>query len=441
MASLHAPGAAVSTDELAELEEILEDELPAYLEDLATLVNVDCGSYTKAGVDEVGRWTARFLERLGAAVEVRPDALARRHRGRHVPRAAGRHRGSCSSATSTRSSRRGPPAPGRSGSRPGIADGPGVTDMKSGLLAGLYALLALARSAPTTTTMPSTCRSSGSCSSPTRTRRSARRARRRTSASWPSRADACFVLECARANGDIVSARKGTRRPPPHGPRPGRPRRRRAREGPQRDPRGGPSDDRAPGPERPLAGRHRQRRGRSTAGPGRTSSPRRRASRSTSGRRAGTASRRPRPPSGRSPRDHGARTRRSTVEEAGRHWPMERLERSGRLVDHAIALADRLGFPLADCATGGASDANTTSGLGRADARRPRTDRRQRSLAGRVPRGRLDRAADDAARGAPPRGRPRPARGVVAARTGHDPTARSRPAGRGRRAPATAGRS
>ena len=52
------------------------------------------------------------------------------------------------------------------------------------------------------------------------------------------------------------------------------------------------------------------------------------------------------------------------VAEMGRHWPMEKLDRSGRLVDHAVAIADRLDFALADCATGGASDANTTSGLG-----------------------------------------------------------------------------
>jgi glutamate carboxypeptidase len=48
----------------------------------------------------------------------------------------------------------------------------------------------------------------------------------------------------------------------------------------------------------------------------------------------------------------------------GRHWPMEKLERSGRLVEHASAIADRLGFELRDAATGGASDANTTAGLG-----------------------------------------------------------------------------
>jgi glutamate carboxypeptidase len=43
---------------------------------------------------------------------------------------------------------------------------------------------------------------------------------------------------------------------------------------------------------------------------------------------------------------------------------MEKLERSGRLVDLAIELASRLGFELRDAATGGASDANTTAGMG-----------------------------------------------------------------------------
>ena len=50
--------------------------------------------------------------------------------------------------------------------------------------------------------------------------------------------------------------------------------------------------------------------------------------------------------------------------ESGRHWPMEKLERSGRLVELAVALAWRLGFELRDAATGGASDANTTAGMG-----------------------------------------------------------------------------
>jgi glutamate carboxypeptidase len=52
------------------------------------------------------------------------------------------------------------------------------------------------------------------------------------------------------------------------------------------------------------------------------------------------------------------------VDELNRWWPMERLERSERLVDHARAVAGSLGFEVADASTGGASDANTTSGMG-----------------------------------------------------------------------------
>ena len=97
--------------------------------------------------------------------------------------------------------------PGTAAARPfaiadGIANGPGVTDMKGGLLTGLYAL------ARDPSTCSAGCRSGASSSSPTPTRRSARRHRPRTSArSPPSRR--CLVLECARANGDIVSSRKG----------------------------------------------------------------------------------------------------------------------------------------------------------------------------------------------------------------------------------------
>jgi glutamate carboxypeptidase len=52
------------------------------------------------------------------------------------------------------------------------------------------------------------------------------------------------------------------------------------------------------------------------------------------------------------------------VETMASWMPMEKLERSGRLADHVIELARRLGFATTDVATGGASDANTTSGMG-----------------------------------------------------------------------------
>jgi glutamate carboxypeptidase len=56
----------------------------------------------------------------------------------------------------------------------------------------------------------------------------------------------------------------------------------------------------------------------------------------------------------------------TTVEigELNRWWPMEKTERSVRLVEHARAIAGSLGFEVNDAATGGASDANTIAGMG-----------------------------------------------------------------------------
>ena len=48
----------------------------------------------------------------------------------------------------------------------------------------------------------------------------------------------------------------------------------------------------------------------------------------------------------------------------GWHRPMEKKEGSQRLVDIAVATAAELGFELRDASTGGASDANTTSAVG-----------------------------------------------------------------------------
>jgi glutamate carboxypeptidase len=53
-----------------------------------------------------------------------------------------------------------------------------------------------------------------------------------------------------------------------------------------------------------------------------------------------------------------------TVERGGRFGPMVRSAGTARLAEEAITLAARLGFGLRDVATGGGSDAGTTSGLG-----------------------------------------------------------------------------
>ena len=52
----------VPAAELAALRASVERAYPAFLADLERLVDIDCGSYTKAGVDEVGRWVRERLE-------------------------------------------------------------------------------------------------------------------------------------------------------------------------------------------------------------------------------------------------------------------------------------------------------------------------------------------------------------------------------------------
>ena len=373
METLHPPGTAVTPDELEEIEEIVQDELPAYLEDLATLVNIDCGSYTKAGVDQVGNWTAGFLERLGAKVEIHAHSVL----GNTV--------------VGTFSGRPGGPRAllighldtvfpeGTAAERPlridaGIARGPGVTDMKSGLLAGLYAILALISlgEGDDDTPMPSRQPRAelrgqipferlvfvanpdeeiGSISSTAVIRELA------------LASDVCFVLECARANGDIVSARKGTvdLRLTVHG--------RAAHAGVEPE----------KGRNAILAAAHQVIGLQALNGrwPGvtlnvgvvnggtrpnvvaeeailevdlraTTAASLAEAEAAVQAIAATTAV----------PETH------VTIVETARHQPMERLERSVRLVEHAQAIAGRLGFPLADASTGGASDANTTAGLG-----------------------------------------------------------------------------
>jgi len=54
----------------------------------------------------------------------------------------------------------------------------------------------------------------------------------------------------------------------------------------------------------------------------------------------------------------------ASVDVLARHRPMERSGASTRLVETAVALAAELGFPLHDAETSGASDANTIAALG-----------------------------------------------------------------------------
>jgi glutamate carboxypeptidase len=353
---------------LQDLRAAVEAALPDYLDDLHRLVDVDCGSYTKAGVDEVATWVARRLEELGASVVRHPnhdfgDTIVGTFEG--LP---GGPTVLLIGHTDTVFE------PGTVAERPfairdGRAYGPGVSDMKAGLLTGLYAVAAL--------------RSVGAAGSPSGPPGGV--------GSWLSvgrlicivnpdeeigspvstplievhaaSADVALVLEAARENGDIVSARKGNMhvRIDVQG--------RAAHAGVEPE----------KGRSAVLEAAHKivalhELNGRV---PGVTVN----VGAISGGTRPNIV-----PDAATLDVDVRAVQRadleavesaiativaRSTVpdvdasvEVMSRHWPMERTDESGRLVAHAVRLAAQLGFSLHEAATGGASDGNTTAGVG-----------------------------------------------------------------------------
>jgi glutamate carboxypeptidase len=353
-----SPLASPTADlELEALRTSIALDLPAYLDDLERLVNIDCGSYTPEGVDEVGRWTASFLGQLGAEIDVRPDPS-----GQYGKTVVATFRGKTD----------GPRVllvghmdtvfdPGTAASRPfriddGIAYGPGVTDMKSGLLAGLYAIKSLIAEFDglpfeRLTFIANPDEEVGSPSSRDHIKAAA------------ADVDACLVLECARANGDIVSARKGIldTRLTVHG----------------RAAHAGVEPEKGRSAILEAARVVRELHALNGRWPGVTVN----VGKVTGGTRPNVVPERcdlevdvrATTADGLAEVEAAIRELSATTEvpdttiEANVRvsWlPMEKLERSGRLVDHAKAIAERLGFTVDDTATGGASDANSTSGMG-----------------------------------------------------------------------------
>lgn len=346
----------LSERELAALRAGIIAAEPAMLADLEHLVNVDCGSYTRDGVNHVAAWTAAFLARLGGEVT------------RHVDPAGAF--GDTVEAVFT--GRPGGPRAllighmdtvfpvGTVAERPfrlvdGIATGPGVTDMKAGLLTLLYGLEAVLASGglpfDRLTVIANPDEEIGSPLSTAHVRRVA------------AESDLVFVLECARSNGDIVSARKGTvdyvvtitGRAAHAGVEPEKGRSA-ILEAAHQVVGLHALADRWPGVTcnvgvieggtRPNVVAERAVLGVDLRALDRTTMEA-----ATSAVRALAAA----------PIIPGVVV---TPMERHRHWPMEKLARAGLLVVHAQTLAERLGFPLRDAATGGASDANTTAGMG-----------------------------------------------------------------------------
>jgi glutamate carboxypeptidase len=191
-----------SNSPLSAVHDHVVERVPAYLADLERLVNIDCGSYTHDGVNRVADLVVERLNTIGAQV-ARTDGGAAPDGRPLGDLVVGRLDGT------------GPRLllighmdtvfePGTVAERPfriegDMARGPGVSDMKGGLLAGLTTLDALraAGHRPSVTFVANPDEEIGSPFSGPVIRAMA------------AQHDAALVLECARANGDLVSARKG----------------------------------------------------------------------------------------------------------------------------------------------------------------------------------------------------------------------------------------
>lgn len=200
--------------ELDELKSAAVRSVPGFIEDLEHLVGIDSGSYTKDGVDEVGGWVTTRLEALGGAVTRHQDVrLGDTIEGVFESASAGPtvlmlgHLDTVFEA--------GTVAERPFAIRAGRAFGPGVNDMKGGLLVGLHALAIIRDLAASVS--PATAASGSASWLPVR--RLVFLANSDEEIGAPSseaiirqhaaKSDVALVYEAARANGDIVSARKG----------------------------------------------------------------------------------------------------------------------------------------------------------------------------------------------------------------------------------------
>jgi len=182
-----------------------EQLMDAYLDDLKTIVNIDSGTFTKAGVDRVAAYLQERFQGLGFSTrfdqqEHYGDHLVATHRGN----APGGPRillvGHIDTVLPDGEAGRRPFAISRrDGAR--IATGPGILDMKSGVLIGMYALhLLIEDQQANYSQVTFICNSDEEIGSPSS---------RPLIQQLAQQADAVLVLEPGRAQGTIVSSRKG----------------------------------------------------------------------------------------------------------------------------------------------------------------------------------------------------------------------------------------
>ena len=338
------------------LRDRAQDRYPEFLETLETMVNVDCGSYTPDGVNRIADLCEQRFRDHGWEVERRPDDAE----GRLGDLVIGALRGSGGANVLLVGHMDTVFDEGTVAERPfsvdgDIARGPGVSDMKAGLLAGFFATHVLQDVGfDAFGTIRYVCNPDEEIGSPF----SGPVIRELAPAH-----DAALVLEGARANGDIVSSRKGITdftiviegRAAHAGVEPEK------------------------GRNAILQAAHTIQDLQALNGrwPGVTCN----VGVVHGGTRSNVVAERCelqldlRSPELATLEEAEAEVARIcadivvpdvtiTLDQHGWHRPMEKGEGGARLVDIAVGAASELGFSLRDAATGGASDANTTSSAG-----------------------------------------------------------------------------
>jgi len=182
-----------------------QKHMDEYLHDLKTIVNIDSGTYTKKGIDRVGAYLQNRFQTLGFSTrydkqEQYGDHLIATHNGQsqHGPRIL--LIGHIDTVLSDGEAERRPfTIHQHNGTH--IATGPGVLDMKSGVLIGMYALRLLIESQQAHySNVTFICNSDEEIGSPSS---------KPLIQELAQQADAVLVLEPGRAAETIVSSRKG----------------------------------------------------------------------------------------------------------------------------------------------------------------------------------------------------------------------------------------
>jgi glutamate carboxypeptidase len=341
------------------IRDVVAPRYDDFVSALERMVNVDCGSYTPEGVNEIADLCAERFSSRGWSVQRTAhepaegerrlgDLLVGRLEGAGGPRLL------LIGHTDTVFD------PGTVTERPfriqdGRALGPGVSDMKGGLLTGFFAVEALQDAGfDAFERITYVCNPDEEIGSPWS---------REVIRAEAAEADAAFVLEGARENGDIVSARKGVSdfrievvgRAAHAGVEPDRGRSA-ILEAAHKTVALQALNGRWPGVTVNVGVVHGGTR--TNVVPERCTievdvrSPREETLTEAEAEVLRIA------------REHRVADVTAAVAGGAWHRPMEKKEGGARLAALAIEVARELGFELADASTGGASDANTTSAAG-----------------------------------------------------------------------------